>query len=289
MKQWFLNRNHCFKLTCFMKTYSFILITIIFSITAKCQLFDSCYLRCKYAYSFQKDSTNDKLWAYDLMTLEIGTHSSLFFSDYRRIGDSLLEADQKSGKGPTLDQPSDDRYYFSKSTLVLAKNFPEDKLTVAEVLMQGYRYEEPLIKQKWSIQKDTATINNLICQKATTSFRGRNYIAWFTKKIAAPEGPWKFNGLPGLIVKVTDTKMQFVFELKQLEQLPVKQPMFFPQSFNGQKYIPTDRKQFAKLKQRMKENPIGFFEENSRFQAHSDLTVEERKNRREPYNPIELE
>jgi hypothetical protein len=52
--------------------------------------------------------------------------------------------------------------------------------------------------------------------KATTSFAGRNYEAWFTPEIPISDGPYKFYGLPGLIFKICDKKNQHVFTLKKL-------------------------------------------------------------------------
>ncbi len=51
------------------------------------------------------------------------------------------------------------------------------------------------------------------CVKATGSFGGRDYIAWFTYDIPIPSGPYKLGGLPGLILeaKTTDDKVQFLF------------------------------------------------------------------------------
>ncbi|MBC8986350.1 GLPGLI family protein [Pedobacter sp. N36a] len=62
-----------------------------------------------------------------------------------------------------------------------------------------------------------------LCQKASLSFRGRDYIAWFTTDVPVNDGPWKFSGLPGLIVKIEDTKALFSFQLVGLKQLSMPQ------------------------------------------------------------------
>lgn len=63
--------------------------------------------------------------------------------------------------------------------------------------------EEPF-EWKWHITEETKMIGRFNCQKATINFRGRDYIAWFTKDIPVPFGPWKFQGLSGLILDVYD-------------------------------------------------------------------------------------
>ena len=54
----------------------------------------------------------------------------------------------------------------------------------------------------WKITKESQKILGYTCYKATTKFRGRNYIAWFSPDIPYNLGPWKLGGLPGLILKV---------------------------------------------------------------------------------------
>ncbi|MEO1518761.1 MAG: GLPGLI family protein [Bacteroidota bacterium] len=63
--------------------------------------------------------------------------------------------------------------------------------------------EEPF-QWKWNITEETRKIGRFNCQKATIRFRGRDYIAWFAKDIPVPFGPWKFQGLSGLILDVYD-------------------------------------------------------------------------------------
>lgn len=71
---------------------------------------------------------------------------------------------------------------------------------------------------RWNILDETKKIHNYTCQKAETTFRGRNYEAWFTTDIPIPDGPWKFRGLPGLIVYIrvkpaVGSSYQFSYEL----------------------------------------------------------------------------
>lgn len=62
---------------------------------------------------------------------------------------------------------------------------------------------------KWQIIGETDTIIGHVCQKALITYAGRNYRAWFTLDIPINDGPWKFWGLPGLILKVTDDQELF--------------------------------------------------------------------------------
>lgn len=54
-------------------------------------------------------------------------------------------------------------------------------------------------------------IIGFVCTKATCEFRGRNWTVWFTTELPVSDGPWKFNGLPGLILKAEDDKGHYSF------------------------------------------------------------------------------
>lgn len=69
---------------------------------------------------------------------------------------------------------------------------------------------------KWTIHNETKKIGNFNCTKATTYFRGRNYIAWFTSEIPLNAGPWKFSGLPGFIIEVQDFDAIFSWKVKTI-------------------------------------------------------------------------
>ena len=69
----------------------------------------------------------------------------------------------------------------------------------------------------WKIDKETKKIGNFICKKATGSFRGREYTAWFSTEMPLQFGPWKLNGLPGLILEAYDIDKSVYWYFKSVE------------------------------------------------------------------------
>jgi hypothetical protein len=63
-------------------------------------------------------------------------------------------------------------------------------------------------------------------QKATTDFGGRKWVAWFTNEIQFQDGPYKFHGLPGLILNIEDEKGDHVFRFVELKKMPQKVVIF---------------------------------------------------------------
>lgn len=111
-----------------------------------------------------------------------------------------------------------------------------------------YDYVEPLPKINWKITSMTKSIEGINVQKATCKFRGRNYVAWFSTEIPIPLGPWKLNGLPGLIIEAYDTNKEILFLFKKLEY-PYKKKINFPsldRPWNNKKAFLSERKNHIK-------------------------------------------
>lgn len=97
----------------------------------------------------------------------------------------------------------------TKSTLMVVKRVASD-----EFLLKA-----PFPKQEWEIHDDTKMIGGYTCQKATATFGGRQYTAWFTTEIPFSFGPWKLHGLPGLILAAKDEKNEVEFEYAGFDKL----------------------------------------------------------------------
>ncbi|HZH67460.1 MAG TPA: GLPGLI family protein [Flavisolibacter sp.] len=60
--------------------------------------------------------------------------------------------------------------------------------------------KDSLHSMQWQLGNDTMRLLNQLCLSAKTAFRGRHYNAYYAPGIPLSDGPWKFGGLPGLIL-----------------------------------------------------------------------------------------
>lgn len=93
------------------------------------------------------------------------------------------------------------------------------KLVRKEVIGNNlYILNEVLPVINWHISGNKANFGELHCQKATCHFKGRDYTAWFCPDLPVPVGPWKLNGLPGVIIEAYDAKKEVVFKFDRVEK-----------------------------------------------------------------------
>lgn len=80
-----------------------------------------------------------------------------------------------------------------------------NKIVLSNIFDRKHTYvKETLPKFIWKITKQKKKIGTFNCVLGTTTFRGRNYCAWYAPEIAVYSGPWKLNGLPGMILEAYD-------------------------------------------------------------------------------------
>ena len=160
-----------------------------------------------------------------VMILDVTEKKSLY-RDYLTVSqDSVLKIEvekmQKAGVFKDLSKS----FQMPKFAYKITKEYPTMKVNFSERMLNsvfGYN-EEP--KFNWKISNDKQKIGEYEAQKATTEFGGRKWTAWFTESIPFPDGPYKFSGLPGLIVKIEDAEKNFSWvltankPLKEFEEL----------------------------------------------------------------------
>ena len=93
-----------------------------------------------------------------------------------------------------------------------------------EIFDKIYKVKENIPQMNWQLTNETKEKDGIILFKAFTTFRGRNYTAWYNPEIPISVGPWKFNGLPGLTYEVYDDaeKYKFSWFLTYLQKSDVK-------------------------------------------------------------------
>ncbi|KAA1240372.1 GLPGLI family protein [Aquimarina sp. RZ0] len=106
-------------------------------------------------------------------------------------------------------KPKKENFYFS--------NFKTKELVFRETVAQElYTIRDSVNEILWKLKNEFKTVGDYKCQKATTSYRGRNYVAWFTSDIPVSYGPWKLQGLPGLILEASDSRGQYEFKASKM-------------------------------------------------------------------------
>lgn len=83
--------------------------------------------------------------------------------------------------------------------------------------LSEYVVEEPLGEISWEFVDTTSAFSGIRVQGAKGWFRGREYFAWYAPLIPVGFGPWKFNGLPGLILDVHEIDGVFAFRFDGIE------------------------------------------------------------------------
>lgn len=174
------------------------------------EVVDTSRLEVIYEY-WRRDTVLDEAKS-DLDILRIGSHSSLYssYGDYRC--DSIREALYPDGC--TINQfgfiLQNEKYHYNWTF----KDYESGQLTDrVNASWEGYKYSEPIPEFNWEITEETGKIRGLPCRKAEADFRGRHWIVWYSEEIPVSDGPWKFQGLPGLVVYASDADREQTFAL----------------------------------------------------------------------------
>jgi len=226
--------------------------------TVKAQKPDSAQLVLHYKFSHIRDTTHPANPYTENMVLIVGKSAGVYKSY-----DGLLQeaAFQKQFAGQQANSPDGnvktDRHFMASGTEYY--QFPNEKKLftkermgpVSNYLMQGVL---PIID--WKITGDTASFGGLLCQQATAHFKGRFYTAWFCPGLPIHTGPWKLNGLPGLIVEAYDAKKEVVFKFDGIEKPAAGEGMDVIKL--PADAIKTTEADFARLKELSRKDPAAF-------------------------------
>ena len=263
--------------------------TLSFSQFKNAEILDKAHILVTYMLDFRQDSTNLEDKRSEEMLLFIGNNISLFMSYNEALNDTiiaeLLRAEQRGVDRQTLiNQFGASRGPLTRFRFRIYKFFAENRLTFHKyIIPHFYTYEEPLQFLNWQIiPGEEKVIQNYRVQKATTTFGGRNWVAWFAPEVPISDGPYKFNGLPGLIIKIGDTRGHYVFTLTSFEKLSSPRPIeLIPQSHE----VKTTRKNFLRAAENFRNN-ILIHARDAQLAPESQRRAAENMRRRN--NPIEL-
>lgn len=259
---------------------------------SKMEVLDTTRLRVRYAFCAEK--IDDPKTYIDLQRLDVGKRVVKYYSQFVYLSDSLVTLwwkENKGGSGPSwLGEGGREKgqwseyewsdYFFENGKLTEYCQMP--------LWLNKYNswYTEPAPKQQWTLHNETQTVIGYKCQRATCRFRGRDFEAWFAPSIPVKQGPWKFQGLPGLILKVYDKDKLYTLEAIGLEtrQYPITR---FKQS---KEYSRSTREKVWKMQRQWHENWFKAVDyHKATMDASGNMIPGEAVSIFTPYNPLELE
>jgi len=240
-------------------------------------------------YAFNAENIQDKNTWIDEGQLKIGMGITQYSSHFEEVNEdsvaNWLNAHPKSNVWPPArwlrGHRPDHWIEYQYSNIVIKDNILEEYATMPRAIeMDNLKYSEILPLQEWDISDETEEICGYSCQKAVCHWRGRDYTAWFTPDIPVSVGPWKFGGLPGLIMKIADSTNTYSWEATE-----VKNGTFPIYKARGEKYKESTRKDVQELQRKLNEN----YFKTTGTEVILYKTGQLVSSRKHPYSQLELE
>ncbi len=168
-----------------------------------------------------------------------------------------IEAMEKSGTWKDMSKS----IKMPKFSFKIYKTYPDMTVSYMDrISTKLFKYDDP-VTFNWKILPDKEKIGAYNTQKATTEFGGRKWIAWFSTELPFQDGPYKFHGLPGLIVKIEDDGKNYSWTLQGNKNVENWEEFSFAEKANT-KYgmsntaVATTQEKFTKSYENFKADPL---------------------------------
>ena len=221
-----------------------------------------------YHYKFMRKGDGVVVEKYTPFILLANRNQSKFYCPSTEFKDSLESTPSGRAKAKQMFDAAAAAYVQNRdrsamdgvvyhSRLYVTKDFDKSVSTTYDqaVMSECGYYDEPFSDIDWLIVEDsTKTILDYQCIMATTDYHGRKWTVWFTPEIPMQDGPWKFCGLPGLIMEASEPSGQHSFTATGIE---ISTQPIFP-IFNTE-YDKMDRKEMLRALRHYRENGNAMF------------------------------
>lgn len=240
-------------------------------------------------YAFNAENIEDKDTWIDEGQLKIGKNLVQYSSHFVEINEDSLanwfDRHPRSNVWPAgrwLRGYKPDNWIEYQYSIINVKgnNLEEYAIMPDAIESDNQKYGETLPLQRWNVCDEEIVVCGYQCQKAICHWRGRDYVAWFTPDIPVSAGPWKFGGLPGLIMKIADATNTYSWEATEVKNgiFPIYEPP-------GAECKESTREKVQELQRKLNEN---YFKTTGTevIQYKTGKLISSRKH---PYSQLELE
>ncbi len=261
----------------------------------------------RFIVTYEAMMTDDSLKLtehnYDRLILMIGDSISMCYSNtMHRFDSAYTEWCVHKGK----DAYQNISHFVGENGGVwvpdVYKYYGRKQMTVMHRIMEGrvpiYLYDEPLDLMDWKMSFETKEVLGYPCFKAECDFRGRHWTAWYTMQIPVQDGPWKFCGLPGLILQVEESRGHYAFRCIGIETK--KKPIVWYEE-DHHKYQRCTRADVMKQEEDYHVDLFGYIrmvhpgikihiaktDASGKYAGSEEAPIDYKKEL--PYNPVELD
>ena len=174
---------------------------------------DTAFLKVQYTMSFRGLNEKDSQLLTDMRIVLVGKTARKDYSYWIDKREEDNHTRIASGKNPFLSTESTanpfDLIVFSDGLLRVHQR----TLGNGPIL----QYEEKRPSNKWELQPGDSTLLGYRCSAARMHYRGRSYYAWYAEDIPVNAGPYVFDGLPGLILRIASLDGDYLWEATGIE------------------------------------------------------------------------
>ena len=179
---------------------------------------------------------------------------SLYEMNYRNNQNLIDEEDDDNGQTFLSIKTSSNPYIFKNYLKKIM--FSKERIVVKPMLVK-----DSINIFNWTLTNNKKTILTYPCQEAKLFFRGRNYTAFFTTELNFNGGPWKFSGLPGVILEIKSDDGVFEISANDIRVINKSTKIENPfenleESITWDEFIKKYRKKYDELLSYVDENNV---------------------------------
>ncbi len=225
--------------------------------------------RIMYEYKFASNIDKKDSLDTELMYLDIKKDGSKFYSRQKFVSDSIRDAYIQKQLASGSGNFSYNDNNAGKVGYSVNKSYPDFKINLHTSLGQNRFDVTDVRTMDWKILPDKKKIDKFEVQKATLDFGGRTWTAWFSQDFPFQDGPYKFRGLPGLILEMEDSTGTHIFkfagskkfdEVEKIEKKEISAPVggrvVRIGNMTGGKELEVTEDQFIKQWKEYKNDPV---------------------------------
>ena len=174
---------------------------------------DTAFLKVQYAMTFRGLNEKDNQLLTDTRVVLVGKEARKDYSYWIDKREEDNHTRIASGKNPFLSTESTANPF---DLLVLS----DGEIRIHQrTLGNGpiLQYEVQHSTNKWELQSGDSIVIGHHCSAALLHHKGRSYLAWYAEDIPVNAGPYVFDGLPGLILKISSLDGDYQWEATGIE------------------------------------------------------------------------